>query len=244
MNNERDVHFTPSPSVGAVGEVEFTPDMNPGSTAANRPMNAGSANTPSGGIWNEGGSTESAGMKEKALSAADQLTSRAQQLAGTVQEQATSRVQSRLDEQKNRAADTLASMASSLRSSGQQFRGQPAGISNYIDDAADRLESIAHELHDRDVGELMEVVEDFARRQPAVFLGGAFALGVLGARFLKSSRRNLVHEGVRDRWSTHQLTSRVEDPERDAIGRPRAPGYAPPEERASNEYKAAGPRRD
>ena len=30
-------------------------------------------------------------------------------------------------------------------------------------------------------------VEQYARRQPAIFLGGAFALGLLGARFLKSS---------------------------------------------------------
>jgi hypothetical protein len=29
-------------------------------------------------------------------------------------------------------------------------------------------------------------VEDFARRQPAAFLGGAFAIGFLAARFLKS----------------------------------------------------------
>jgi len=27
------------------------------------------------------------------------------------------------------------------------------------------------------------------RREPALFLGGAFALGLLGARFLKSSRK-------------------------------------------------------
>jgi hypothetical protein len=241
MNNERDVHFTPSPSVGAVGEVDFTPDTPLGAAAANR-TSTGNLGTGTAGSWNN--ENEAGGIADKARNAADQLAGRAQQLAGTVQEQATSRVQSRLDEQKNRAADTLASMASSLRSSGQQLRGQQDGISGYIDQAADRLESISRELHDREVGELMEVVEDFARRQPAVFLGGAFALGVLGARFLKSSRRNLVHEGVRDRWSTHQLTSRVEDPERDAIGRPRAPGYAPPEERASNEYKAAGPRRD
>jgi hypothetical protein len=37
------------------------------------------------------------------------------------------------------------------------------------------------------VGELIGDVEQFARRSPALFLGGAFALGVLAARFVKSS---------------------------------------------------------
>jgi hypothetical protein len=37
--------------------------------------------------------------------------------------------------------------------------------------------------------------EDFARRQPALFLGGAFALGLLGARFLKSSGQQASQGG-------------------------------------------------
>jgi hypothetical protein len=37
------------------------------------------------------------------------------------------------------------------------------------------------------VRELIEDAQRFARRQPAVFLGLSFGLGLLGARFLKSS---------------------------------------------------------
>jgi hypothetical protein len=37
---------------------------------------------------------------------------------------------------------------------------------------------------------LIDDVEDFARREPAVFIGGAIAIGLVAARFLKSSRRS------------------------------------------------------
>jgi hypothetical protein len=44
-------------------------------------------------------------------------------------------------------------------------------------------------------------VEDFARRNPAVFLGGAFALGLVGARFIKSSG----HRAERERWERGEV---------------------------------------
>src|SRR5215208_7015077 len=40
---------------------------------------------------------------------------------------------------------------------------------------------------ERDSSELVREVEDIARNRPAVFLGGAFAIGIAAARFLKSS---------------------------------------------------------
>jgi hypothetical protein len=48
---------------------------------------------------------------------------------------------------------------------------------------------VSNYLQNTDVSEMVDRTEEFARRRPALFLGGAFALGLLGARFLKSSRR-------------------------------------------------------
>jgi hypothetical protein len=53
--------------------------------------------------------------------------------------------------------------------------------------AADQMRHFSDQLRQKDVRELLSDVERFAQRQPTVFLGGAFALGLLGARFLKSS---------------------------------------------------------
>lgn len=185
------------------------------------------------------GTSRGSGTTEGSL---DQAKATAQQLGSEAEQRVREQVQSRLEMQKQNAAQSLTGVAQSLRTAGRQLEGQQAAPSRYVQQAADRVEGLAHYLENRDVGEILDEVEDFARRQPPVFLGAAFALGVLGARFLKSSRRNLVSRGVREHWSTREMTNRTPDAEIDSVGRPGAPGYAPPTVRASSEPRAAGPR--
>jgi hypothetical protein len=45
-------------------------------------------------------------------------------------------------------------------------------------------------LRNKDVGELFQDAQRLARRQPVAFVGAAFVLGLVGARFLKSSSRD------------------------------------------------------
>ena len=93
-----------------------------------------------------------------------------------------------LSTQKSRATDGLGSLASTIRQSSQPFRdGQQDMIAQYVEKAADQLERLSTHLRDRDVSDLMDDAQRFARRQPAVFVGAAFAVGVVAARFLKSS---------------------------------------------------------
>jgi hypothetical protein len=60
-------------------------------------------------------------------------------------------------------------------------------VAQYVEQAADRIEQFSSRLRDRDLGDLMRDADRFARRQPAVFIGAAFMVGVLAARFFKSS---------------------------------------------------------
>jgi vacuolar-type H+-ATPase subunit H len=195
------------------GDVQFTPA--PDAEVAFSPspdLHAGSTRRGSG-----------------ADSAIGQAKDRAEDLMETAQHRAKNVAESKLSAGKEQAVDRLSGVAQGLRSSSDQFGNQET-IQRLVSQAADRVGDFANHLRNRDVPELIDEVEDFARRQPAAFLGGAFAMGLLGARFLKSSRDNLVDEGVRGRWSTERLTSRVHDSE-DAIGRPNAPGYEPPSDR-------------
>jgi len=96
-----------------------------------------------------------------------------------------------LSTQKDRATDGLGSLAQAVRQSTQPFReNNQDAIAQYIERAADQLEQFSTRLRQRDVNELVEDVQQFARRQPAVFIGAAFAVGMVAARFLKSSNRN------------------------------------------------------
>jgi hypothetical protein len=101
-----------------------------------------------------------------------------------VREQATAQ----LTTQKDRATDGLGNVAQAVRQSTQQLRDQQhETIAQYVEKAADQLERFSANLRNRNVTDIVDEVQRFARRQPAVFIGSAFALGVLGARFLKSS---------------------------------------------------------
>jgi hypothetical protein len=123
-------------------------------------------------------------------SVVEQTKEKAQELAGQVQQKATQRVESGLTRGKVQAAETLNTVAQSLIISGQQLRERKQeGIGRFVDQTADRVQRVSNYLQNTDVSEMVDRTEGFARRRPALFLGGAFALGLLGARFLKSSRR-------------------------------------------------------
>ncbi len=96
---------------------------------------------------------------------------------------------SQLAKQKDRTTDGIGSVASAVRQSTQQLRDQQHDkIAEYVEDAASQLERFSNTLKEKNVGELLDDAQRFARRNPALFVGGAFALGILSARFFKSSR--------------------------------------------------------
>ena len=73
-------------------------------------------------------------------------------------------------------------------SSSQQLREQnQEGASRAIERAAEGVERFANYLQGTNVDDVVDSVHEFARRQPAAFIGGAFALGFIASRFIKAS---------------------------------------------------------
>ena len=160
-----------------------------GGTAASRPQGPGTQRPGAGGAAGETSGQQSGGM-------VDQARDTVRHLAWEAQEHATDRVRGGVDQGKARVAGTLGSVARTLRQSTQQLRAEDeTGASQYIERAADQMDRLATYLQNTNVGEMVDQVEDVARRQPVLFLGGAFVLGLAGARFLKSSRRGHVQQG-------------------------------------------------
>jgi hypothetical protein len=121
----------------------------------------------------------------------DAAKEKIQQLASQARETAGEQAESRFSTGKTRATQTLGSVAQTLKSSGQQLRDQQQGvIGKYADQAANKIEEMSHYLENASLRDVAGRVEDFARREPTLFIGGAVALGFLSARFLKSSHRN------------------------------------------------------
>lgn len=111
--------------------------------------------------------------------------------------------------QKDRATDTLGTLASAVRQSTRTLRDQQQDtIAQYVERAADQIDRFSATLRSRDLGQLMADAQRFARRQPAVFIGAAFAAGVLAARFLKSSGDHGGDERWRDLGRTGEAADR------------------------------------
>jgi hypothetical protein len=141
-----------------------------------------------------------------------------QQLAGQARETAGEQAESRFSTGKTRATQTLGSIAQTLKSSSQQLRDQQqAGVSRYADQAAGKVEQMSHYLENASLNDIAERVENFARREPALFIGSAVALGFLGARFLKSSQRNQqeqsnMQEGFQGRMQSSGTAEGSQEP--------------------------------
>jgi hypothetical protein len=105
-----------------------------------------------------------------------------------------------LSTQKDKATDGLGSVAQAVRQSTQQLRDQQHDtLAGYVEQAADQIDRLSKTLRNKDIGELFEDAQRLARRNPSMFIGSAFVLGVVGARFLKSSSRPDSDDSRRDR---------------------------------------------
>lgn len=105
--------------------------------------------------------------------------------------QARDRATSSLSDSRHEAADRIGGIAGAFRSTSQHLRSEnQPGVANLTDSLAEQVERLSSYLRDRDLRSVREDLENLARRQPAIALGAALALGLLGARFLKSSERS------------------------------------------------------
>lgn len=112
-----------------------------------------------------------------------------------------------LASQKDRATDGLGSVVQAVRQSTQQLRDQQHDtLAQYVEQAANHLERFSQGLKNKDINELLTDAQQMARRQPALFIGSAFAIGLLGARFIKSSSPGSDYQGMQygsdSRWQT------------------------------------------
>ena len=115
-----------------------------------------------------------------------------------------------LNTQKGRAVEGMDTVAQAVRQATQQLRAeQHDTVAQYIEKGAEQLERFASRMRDKDAKDIVRDIEQFARRQPALFISGSFAVGVLAARFLRSSQDN-DGNGTRNNAGNDHTTESVE----------------------------------
>ncbi len=135
-----------------------------------------------------GGTSQQRGTQGDMGSTMQDVAQQTQEKAGQVVDQAKEQATTQISTQKDRVVESMSAVADALRHTSQHLRqNDQQGIAQYAEKAADRVEQFTGQLRHKDVQTMVRDVESYARRQPAVFLGGAFALGLLAARFLTST---------------------------------------------------------
>jgi hypothetical protein len=114
-------------------------------------------------------------------------TERLKAKASNLREQAEERARSMAERQKRAGAERVGSMARAVRDAAGNLEREMPAAAEFIQNAARQIEEKSADYRDRSIDEIFSEVAAFARRQPALFFGGALLAGFVLSRFLKSS---------------------------------------------------------
>ncbi|MFL6041668.1 MAG: hypothetical protein ACJ740_09730 [Gaiellales bacterium] len=144
------------------------------------------------GTEDMGGVMESGTTKDQMTEAVGTAKEKTAEQAGQVMERSKGTVRDQLGQRSMQLGDQVGSASQTLRQVADQARtqgdDQQARLAEQLADRGERLSSY---LVDADPDEMLERVEDFARRQPWLIAGAGALVGFAIARGLKvsSSRR-------------------------------------------------------
>jgi len=125
--------------------------------------------------------------KDALVETASHLKDDVKHAAGAAATQAKQIAESKFDTGRDLAAEHLDSVASALRKAGDELRSNDSPVTDYVHKAASGVDRLSYYLQTRTLSHMIGDLERFSRREPAMFLGGAFVAGLLGGRLLKSA---------------------------------------------------------
>jgi hypothetical protein len=117
--------------------------------------------------------------------------------AGDVASGAADQFQDKAREQQRSGSDFVNRLAGNIRDAARAFETDVPFAARGINSAADYVEDAAGKLRDGTFHDLVDGATDFARRQPAAFLGLSVLAGFAAVRFFKASgsQARTSHDG-------------------------------------------------
>ena len=163
-------------------------------------------------------------LADQALSAGQDLTEKAKDLAGSstdalkvhasdladaakdVASQATDKLKDAVNDRKSSGAEYVGTIAETMRRAAREFDTDLPMAGTYIRKAAEQVDSVSEGIKNGNLGDLVQNAQRFARRQPTAFLGIAVLAGFGVVRFLKSSAESSTssHPASTPRRATSQ----------------------------------------
>lgn len=118
-------------------------------------------------------------VQDKLKEAAESATEMASGAAGHLQEQ--------VHEKQRSGADFVGRFAGNIRDAARAFESDAPFAARGINSAAEYVEDAAEKIRNGSFRDLVDGASDFAKRQPAAFLGISVLAGFAAIRFLKAS---------------------------------------------------------
>jgi len=100
---------------------------------------------------------------------------------------ASDRFQDKAREQQSSGADFVSRLAGNIRDAGRAFESEVPFAARGINSAADYVEDAAEKVRNGTFRDLVNGATDFAKRQPAAFLGLSVLAGFAAVRFFNAS---------------------------------------------------------
>ena len=132
----------------------------------------------------DAGAGAGSGAREQIRQARDKVVDQAK----STFRDARDRAGSSLSEGRRQAAEQIGGIGGALHRTSEQLRNEDqARFADVADSVGRQLDRAAGYLRDSDGRTITRDIESLARRQPAIVFAGAFVLGLVAARFLRSS---------------------------------------------------------
>ena len=100
---------------------------------------------------------------------------------------AADRLQDQAREQQRTGADFVGKLAGNIRDAARAFENDAPFAARSINSAAEYVDDAAEKIRNGSIRDLLDGATDFAKRQPAAFLGLSVLAGFAAVRFLKAS---------------------------------------------------------
>jgi gas vesicle protein len=108
-------------------------------------------------------------------------------------------VQDQVEQQQRSGADFIQRFAGNIRNAARAFESDAPFAARGINSAAEYVEDAAEKIRDGSFRDLVGGATDFAKRQPAAFLGISVLAGFAAIRFLKASGDQPASQGSNTR---------------------------------------------
>jgi hypothetical protein len=135
--------------------------------------------------------------RDKFKEASDAAKEAASGTAGNLQDQAR--------QQQRTGADFIERLAGNIREASRAFESDAPVAARGINSAAEYVQDAADKIRNGSFRDLVDGATDFAKRQPAAFLGISVLAGFAAVRFLKASGgQSSLHAGASDQSSRRE----------------------------------------